>query len=457
MANDLYFLRLVKERLGAEGIERVETLNRVIGGIAGIVLSLGTGSTALAATPLYHLTDLGSQVGGIGPFFPSYATGINNQGQVVGRSGGYTANHVFLYQNGTMQDLGTLGSAIYPYSINNSGQIAGYYITMRSSPLDIPTYRAFVDRNGVMQDLGSLDGQRSAAYAANDSGQIVGSSSNGGRLDSACIYQNGSIEALPPLDRTESAAFGINSTEQIVGAYQDIRGWHACLFENGTRQDLGSLGTDRDWSFASGINDNGQIIGWSYTTGDQTHAILDANGIMQDLGTLGGTVSGAFGINGGGQIVGWSDIAGNAYRDAFLYQDGSMLDLNNLLDGSGSGWKIQQAEDGVRFFNLGPDPIAINDAGQIAVTAIDPEGQYRAVLLTPAPEPSSLALLAVSVLICAAPTERPGAVAKSIASPVSYRRQEEDPPYHPLRRPLEMALRLPARIKIPAARPPHMR
>ena len=66
----------------------------------------------------YSLTDLGQ--GG--------ATAINDSGQVVGWY--QSTNHAFLYSNGTMSDIGTLGGDCSDFScangINASGQVVGY-------------------------------------------------------------------------------------------------------------------------------------------------------------------------------------------------------------------------------------------------------------------------------------------------------------------------------------------
>jgi probable HAF family extracellular repeat protein len=77
------------------------------------------------------------------------------------------------------------------------------------------------------------------------------------------------------------------------------------------------------------INDKGQAVGWSYTAGNVArHAFLYSDGTLIDLGTLGGSNSGAGAINEKGQVIGWSDTAGNVGRHAFLYSDGTMTDLS---------------------------------------------------------------------------------------------------------------------------------
>lgn len=95
--------------------------------------------------------------------------------------------------------------------------------------------------------------------------------------------------------------------------------------------DLGTLGGS--YSYAYGINSNGQVVGDAQTSSGVQHAFLYSGGIMTDLGTLGGSLSIARSINDSGQIVGVSDISSSAYHP-FLYSGGHMTDLNTFVGSS---------------------------------------------------------------------------------------------------------------------------
>src|SRR6266704_2464509 len=79
---------------------------------------------ALNVVSQITVTDLGT----LGGDLTSRAFAINALGQVVGYSNTASgAKHAFLWANGTMQDLGTLGGEVSGASgINRLGQVAGF-------------------------------------------------------------------------------------------------------------------------------------------------------------------------------------------------------------------------------------------------------------------------------------------------------------------------------------------
>jgi len=145
------------------------------------------------------------------------------------------------------------------------------------------------------------------------------------------------------------------------------------------------LGDDK--SRATGVNDLGQVVGFSVTgTGDRHAFLWDITQIpqMQDLGTLGGDESWAHAINDSGQVVGGSDT-GTA-RHPFLWDEEVMYDLNDYLTPGSSAWTLGQAT-----------AISSADATEFGAYIVgwgeNPDGQTRAFLATPTPEPASAFLL----------------------------------------------------------------
>jgi probable HAF family extracellular repeat protein len=196
-------------------------------------------------------------------------------------------------------DLGTLKG--YTNSgasgINASGQVVG---SLWNS--DGPG-RAFLYPfpGGPMQAL--KGGTGSAARGINASGQVVGQVYSGGEFGSShaflYAYPGGPMQDLLGGD----GAAGINASGQVVGS----SGMRAFLYPypGGPMQDLGTLGHN-DYTEANGINDSGQVVGYSMTADGYRHAFLYPypGGPMQDLGTLGGGQSFAQGINASGPVVG---------------------------------------------------------------------------------------------------------------------------------------------------------
>ncbi|OGO78510.1 MAG: hypothetical protein A2Y23_00015 [Clostridiales bacterium GWB2_37_7] len=255
------------------------------------------------------------------------AIGINNAGQIVGNnSNGYAA----LYNNGTETVLGTLPGYAFSVanSINDMGQAVGTALSTNSHYT-----QAVLFSNGIATALGILPGgHASYAYSINNSGQAVGYSTTSiyDGPSYATLYGNGQVTNLGGLGGSQSAAFSINNSGQAVGfAYTggDNGTAHAALFSNGNVVDLGTLpGEGDNFSFANSINNSGLAVGYAQNyspTGvwGTGRAVVYSNGTATDLNSLVDAANGwnltyASDINDLGQIVGKGIL--NGHETAFL-------------------------------------------------------------------------------------------------------------------------------------------
>jgi probable HAF family extracellular repeat protein len=223
----------------------------------------------------------------------SYAEGINNRGQIVGRSGdgldlfrgGW--QKAVMWSGGSVIELGPgtptdrlAGSAS---SINERGDVVGW-ASFTSTPGGPGPRHAFV-WNGTMIDLGSLGGPSGAseAFAINDAGEIAGTTSVAGGRQHAFLWQGGVMMDLGTLPGdTHSAAFGINSDGVVIGVSYTA-GCGSCprravLWRQGTIVDLnGLIFPGSGWIFtdATGIDDEGRIVGAGTLDGQPRFFLLE--------------------------------------------------------------------------------------------------------------------------------------------------------------------------------------
>jgi probable HAF family extracellular repeat protein len=217
----------------------------------------------------------------VGPGVESAAYGINNRGQVVGSlwwfsEGDVATFHACLLENGVVADLGAMGAWSDAMSINDNGQIAG---TVDVFDGEGYSQHAFLWRAGSMTDLGSA-GSYSSAYCINNRGSVVGII--GQFVDdfySGFLWERGNMGIVSQ----RADAFCINDRNQVGGdAWTDEAPTHAVLWENGRQIDLGGLGGSS--SNAYGINNHGDLVGYSMTEGDAyTHAVLWTKHVSQDI------------------------------------------------------------------------------------------------------------------------------------------------------------------------------
>ncbi len=249
-----------------------------------------------------------------------------------------TETRAFLWHDGFISDLGTLGGPDSAALINNDrGEVTGWsYTSFVANPsTGTPTVDPFVwsPEDGKMTDLGSLGGTFGAPFFLNNRGQVIGVSNLAGDL------------IVHPFIWSKSEGM----------------------------KDLGTLGGT--YGHPNWINDKGEVVGFAQFTGDQTgHAFLWRQGVMTDLGTIGNDpASEAFSINSQGQIVGGTFVFGGADLHGFLSENGGPLADLNLLVLPGSGLKVATG-------------IVINDRGEIAGRGFHSNGDEHAVVLIPCDE-----------------------------------------------------------------------
>ena len=234
-----------------------------------------------------------------------------------------------------------VGLPLQPLAVNAAGQVAGF------ASFDGTTVHAALYSNGNLADLGTLGGDQSQAVALNASGQAVGDSTLSNGFTHATLWSEGQIIDLGTLPGgATSYATGINDAGQITGWSDTLqpgttfpRPDHAFIYENGQMTDLGNIsatGQFANFSVGNAINASGEVTGWSVTDSFEVHAFIYSSGQMSDLGTLGGSESRGNAINAAGEVVGWSFLPNDSAAHAFLVSGGPMMDLGTLSGSNNS-------------------------------------------------------------------------------------------------------------------------
>jgi probable HAF family extracellular repeat protein len=211
--------------------------------------------------------------------------------------------HAFTWKNGVMRDIGTLGG---PDSFaaggcnNQRGELVvggSFTNSTANSTTGIPTLHAFLWKNGTMTDIPTLGGTFAFAQCTNNQAQVIGQSSFVGDVgcnpndllntcdEHAFSWNHGITSDLGTLGGSFSTAFWLNEKGEAVGGAltSDDESFHATLWRNGQITDLGTLDGDCA-SIAWAINAKSQTVGQSFNCDTNTsETVLWDKGAIIDL------------------------------------------------------------------------------------------------------------------------------------------------------------------------------
>lgn len=318
----------------------------------------------------------------------SYGFGINDLGQMVGRSGHYeqTGRGFVRQTDGTFTRIEYTGDQAYTYAYgnNDAGAVVG-----QAQPFDGSTPVGFEWKNGQVVDTFAIPGAESTS--ANDIagwGLVVGTYTVGGvhhgfgALNSHAMW---GID-VPGSVSTDIQGISENGSE-IVGTFQDAQGHnHGFVDLAGHFDQVDMPGATN--TFIYGANDSGQIVGSYNVAGDPNQHAFEATPLDQQQCAVGENYLAAFGreVDAGGMNF-WAGLLKAGLTASQLSQDlagspefHSLHDQQNdrdYVDSIYANGLGRQADQGGESYWVGVLQSGTGRSDVLAAIAQSPEGQQH--------------------------------------------------------------------------------
>jgi probable HAF family extracellular repeat protein len=346
---------------------------------------------------------------------PAQPYSVRNNGLISGAATTQDgALHAVLWFEGAKFDIGAPGLGgpnNAAFGVNLFGQTVGEAETSTTDAEDFCGFKAygfpssnacvpFLWQDGVMTKLPTLGGENGFANMINHRGQVAGLAETAMKDPTAgcpvhrfepVVWVNGKVYALPTaLGDSDGVAASLNDNGQAAGASGTCSPFnpnsglyltenHAMVWENGKATDLGNLGPNGlpgAGNHACAINNRGEAVGHVTSKASTVAFVWTRQKGLKGLGTLTGDfASFALGINDEGEVVGQSINADFTSFRAFLWQNGSMIDVNTLVTTNPAKLYLLSA-------------VSINSRKEITGLAVDGAGLfhgYLAILQGPVP------------------------------------------------------------------------
>jgi probable HAF family extracellular repeat protein len=262
--------------------------------------------------------------------YSTYGSGVNNVGFAVGT---WVQDNSFTYTpTSGFKNLGDAGP--YPYTQLKTTNDNNYSLRNSTSFAGPPTQVYLIAPDGSAIPLGTAPGVNnpivSPGQTLNDSLEATG----GSYAAAGDPWIWSPLIGMTPIPLLPGDVVGqgtaINNLGEVVGSDQSASGVYSPFsYFDGTLTALGTLGGPS--AEARGLNDNGDIFGWSTTTDGSQVAFADIGGQMTDLNSEvlnipGVTLDVAIGGDNSGDI-----IAESTGGDAYLLTPASAPDSGSSL------------------------------------------------------------------------------------------------------------------------------